>query len=95
MGKQIQRMLSVVNKIKPMMQPSDWEGSRQGEVILDEIVSEDASEQIIFRQSHEWWKDPITHWYGKGISGQKGVSENYLGKNQLDVVKEIASPYVS
>lgn len=95
MDKQIQRMLSVVNKIKPTLQPSDWEGSRQGEVILDEIVSEDVSEQIIFRQSHEWWKDPITQWYGKGLSAQKGVSDNYLGKNQLDVVKEMASPYVS
>ena len=53
MDKQIQRMLSVVNKIKPIMQPSNCEGSRQGEVILEEIVSEEVSEQIIFKQSHE------------------------------------------
>ena len=95
MDKQIQRMLSVVNKIKPIMQPSNCKGNRQGEVILEEIVSEEVSEQIIFKQSHEWWKDPITQWYGRGISEQKGVSANYFGKNQLDVVKEIASPYVS
>ena len=54
MDKQIQRMLSVVNKIKPIMQPSNCKGNRQGEVILEEIVSEEVSEQIIFKQSHEW-----------------------------------------
>lgn len=79
MDKQIQRMLSVVDEIKTMM----WlRGSRQSEATLDEIVSEDLSEKILFKQSHEWWESPTIQWYGRGMSGQKAVSANSLGKNQ-------------
>lgn len=69
------------------MQSSDWGSGRQSETVLNEMLV-NPPEKTVLKQSHEWPEGPAVPWCGRRISGQKAVSVNSLGRNQLDVVKK-------